>query len=390
MEPITYSLRGGQKYSDEFYREASAFTDRVLEVAQERLGGFAEEYRGWLAQTGREEPRSLPEYLLEALYLGVLWQVYAPRAQGLRPIPQHVLTTLYNLRERYPRLKDGLDFLRGRLAGAFLLAEIKNSGNPPEPGSENLERLLEWLAASGDFAEAVRRLRGWQAFLSERNPERCAAFLSVMLELAVWFETQSLAALGAYTPNVERFRSETLPGYRGRADALFCGRQRVEYHLNMVGTEVLNRTFRAEFLATERKVVILPPCMRARPEDECQAKETAFGSRCGACTPTCRVHQTTQLGKKHGFEVLILPDDLSVFAGSSHKAGKIELPGVVGVSCVLTNTPGGWDLRERGVPAQGLFLDYCGCSYHWHPQGIPTDINFGRLLEVMGIDSERE
>jgi len=29
-------------------------------------------------------------------------------------------------------------------------------------------------------------------------------------------------------------------------------------------------------------------------------------------------------------------------------------------------------------------LDYCGCRYHWHKQGIPTDINLRQLLHVLG------
>jgi len=28
---------------------------------------------------------------------------------------------------------------------------------------------------------------------------------------------------------------------------------------------------------------------------------------------------------------------------------------------------------------------YCGCRYHWHKQGLPTDINTGQLLRVLGI-----
>jgi uncharacterized protein len=53
---------------------------------------------------------------------------------------------------------------------------------------------------------------------------------------------------------------------------------------------------------------------------------------------------------------------------------------------VLTNIQGGWDVRDLGIPAQGLLLDYCGCSYHWHEEGIPTDIDIHRLLEV--VDDE--
>ena len=60
-----------------------------------------------------------------------------------------------------------------------------------------------------------------------------------------------------------------------------------------------------------------------------------------------------------------------------------------GVSCVLTNISGGWETRALGTPAQGVLLDYCGCSWHWHEKGIPTDVNVGQLLHVLGIDQDR-
>jgi hypothetical protein len=31
-------------------------------------------------------------------------------------------------------------------------------------------------------------------------------------------------------------------------------------------------------------------------------------------------------------------------------------------------------------------LDYCGCAWHWHKTGIPTDINIGQLLNVLDLD----
>jgi hypothetical protein len=35
-----------------------------------------------------------------------------------------------------------------------------------------------------------------------------------------------------------------------------------------------------------------------------------------------------------------------------------------------------------GIPAQGLLLDYSGCSYHWDKKGIPTDLNLDTILKI--------
>ncbi len=51
------------------------------------------------------------------------------------------------------------------------------------------------------------------------------------------------------------------PRHAWQYDAAFVARRPLEYHLGMLGTELLSRAYRARFLETQRKVVILPPCM---------------------------------------------------------------------------------------------------------------------------------
>jgi hypothetical protein len=384
---ITYSLREGHKHSDQYYRDIDAFTDHVLDEAQSQVGNLVGAFQTYLQQTGREVPRTPPEHVFELLTLGVLWRVYAGHALGLSRVPQRALAHLVRLRERSSRLKPVVDLVRGALGGLFLSPNGRYPTEVPAPTLNGLERLLSWLAANGDvFGEEVKRLRAWQDFLARQPSPQATENLAAAIAFAAWFETQGEVALGRYTPQVECFLAETHPGYRWREDVVFCGRRRVEYHLNMVGTEILNRAFRGAFLNTARKVVIAPPCMRAQPDGVCQASPTPLGECCVGCTPGCRVHQLTKLGAKHGFQVLLIPHELAVFSGEgAESAGDGEV-GLVGVSCVLTNPPGGWQMKELSVPAQGVLLDYCGCSYHWHKEGFPTDINFAQLLRTLGVD----
>jgi hypothetical protein len=338
VDIITYSLRNEQGRSDQYYRDIAAFASETLREAETRAGSLVTEFRSFLQGTGREEPRTCEEYALELLVLGVLSRVYGPRKSPGRG-------------ER----------------GALTLAQ--------------LDELLDRLAAADEFAQEVLRLRVWRDFWAERPA--AGDELSDVAGLGAWFETAGLAALGRYTPNVERFLAQTHPRYRGRHDQVLCGRRRVEYHLNMVGVEILNRAFRPAFLATARKLVLVPPCMRAQPEDSCRATQSEFGAQCAACTPGCRIHQLTKLGEKHGFAVRMLPDELRVLSsGTTRGLGSAQV-GIVGVACALTDIAGGWELRALGVPAQGLLLDYCGCPWHWHPEGIRTDTNFNELLRLL-------
>ena len=345
---------------------------------------WARSWPRWPQSEG-DAARTAPEYAFELLTLGVLWRIYGQRSLKLARPSQRVLSALAVLRERSSLAKPAADVLRGVLATVLLARNGHTIPAPEAPTLAHLHRLTDWLAATGDFEQEVGRLR---VLLSVQfTAEQIAAILT----LADWFTARSLETLGPYTPNVERFLGETYPSYRWREDVIFCGRARVEYHLNMLGTEIMNRAFRDAFLAAPQKVVLVPPCMRAKTADECQARETPFGDQCAACEPRCHVHQVTQLGKKHGFAVYIMPRELTSFSpGEGTQAAMTEL-GIVGVSCPLTNAQGGWKAKKLHIPAQGLLLDYCGCVYHWHLDGgIPTAINLRQLMHLLEAESAPE
>jgi hypothetical protein len=386
MEVITYSLRNGQVRSDQYYQDVAIFTDKVLSEAQNCARSLAEAFQIYVQQTGRETVRTNPEYTLELLTLGVLWRVYGGHALGLSRAPGRALAFLVRLRQRGGRWKPAIDLIRGVLGRFFLSSDGRCPTETSILTLDQLHRLLDWLSTTDTFSQEVKRLQGWRDFLALQSPEEATGYLATAISFAAWFEDHSESALGRYTPNVDQFLTETHPHYRWREDAIFCGRRRVEYHLNMVGTQILNRAFRDAFLSTGRKVVLAPPCMRARPDSVCQARSTPFGDHCAGCTPGCRVHQLTKLGEKHGFGVLIMPHELSVFSSGAVEPMEGDTVGIVGVSCPLTNASGGWETKDLGIPAQGVLLDYCGCLWHWHKEGIPTDINFHQLLKVLGID----
>jgi hypothetical protein len=130
--------------------------------------------------------------------------------------------------------------------------------------------------------------------------------------------------------------------------------------------------------------------MRAQPEDICKAQSTPLGALCAGCTSTCAVNRLTKLGNRYGFQVYFMPGDLRVFStpGLASTGQALRNVGLIGVSCVLTNAPGGWDVHEMGIAAQGVMLDYCGCSWHWDKDGLPTDLSSTRLLKILGIGSQ--
>ncbi|MFH2039414.1 MAG: DUF116 domain-containing protein [Chloroflexota bacterium] len=383
-EILTYSLRSTQPNSDEDYRTISAFSTEVLRHAIGQVSDLLAAFISRNDPPANISPRKRDEVVFELLTLGVLWRVYASSAMRSRSGARRILSWLAVLRKRDPFLKPGVDLLRGWLGGWLAFAKQMDQGEVVST-LKHLDILLEWLSASGEFTEEVNRLTKWRDHLASLPPGTATSALQKAIDLAGWFETTSLERLGEFTKDVENFLSATHPNYRWREDNLFTGRQRVEYHLNMFGTEILNRCLRADFLKTTARIVIVPPCMKAKSDDDCLATSTPYGACCANCTPGCRVNQLTRLGEKHGFQVFMIPDELKTFAaGDSNPSGKHSI-GLVGVSCPLTNAAGGWEMMRLGVPAQGLLLDYCGCSYHWHKDGIPTDMNFQQLLRLLEI-----
>jgi len=369
---ITYSLRLDAPNSDEYYRTISTFADSWLlqtRLAVSDLINGVREYR----QSHDEPDNSDAEYAFELLALGVLLREHRAEAVRMPAWAKRLLEGLVFVQGRYPYAEGVIKALRGFLG--WLIDKLPGR----ERDGDTLGRMITWLRAN-DESSKEKRFGEWRAYFNSKGKTFTQTSISHCLDLAEAFADASEEVLGKYTFNVGRFLREEAPCHRLRYDRRLLLSSRLEYHIGMLGTEILTRAFRQRFLATKQRMVILPPCMCA-PEKECKAVETPFGAKCQACTPSCRVNQITKLGKKHGFSITMIPDNVKVF-DSGKGAASI---GLVGISCALTNWNGGWDAGALGIPAQGLLLDYVGCKFHWDQVGIPTDTNLKRLQEILEV-----
>jgi hypothetical protein len=381
-EVITYSLRNGGPDSAAYYRDVAGFADEVVAEGAPLLPIVAE-FARYVAERGSEQVRSDEEYLLELLMLGVHWRTYGDDAHDLAAAPRSLLTSLAQVRRTSPLLKPAADWLRGILSTLYLVPTARDWH--PRPTLDHLDRLLGWLRAAGDYPEEVERLAAWRDFLLTLAEDEAVVFLAAALAFAEWFEEASLAALGTYTAGVDRFLEEEHPSYSWREDVIFAARPRAEYHLNMVGAELMNRAQRAAFLGRPRKALIVPACLRFHPRPRCRAEAGPLACVCRKCEPRCRVRQLTRLGAEHGFDVFIVPHESSVFTGEAGRKLLGDGAGIVGITCVPNLLAGGWKALRLGLPPQCVLLDHCGCRKHWHDEGISTEIDMaelGRVLEI--------
>ncbi|MDP4145357.1 MAG: DUF116 domain-containing protein [Bacillota bacterium] len=375
---ITYSLRTSVSSSDKYYTEISKFTEDVLYKINESAYSLIKDYQEYVIKSKHEAVRTTEEYGLEILTLGVLWKTYIRNAVVLGKIPQKLLVTLVGLRTKGNVVKITTDYIRGKLATGILLNKI-NCKDKIIKNTKDLDKLIKWLSAAGDFKDEVKRLDNWKEYFDNKVNSEVTANIETILKLAEWFESESRERLGSYTKNVDNFLKNSYGSHRGKEDIIYCGRKEVEYHLNMVGAEILNNVFRQEFLKTEEKMVLLPACMRYDGGRVCKAINTAKGYICANCTQGCGINKLTAIGKKYNFKVYIIPHESTAFSKEKVSYGKV---GIIGVACVLNLISGGWKAKDIGFVPQCVLLEYSGCKKHWHKNGITTEINISKLINT--------
>jgi len=388
IEPITYTLRKGENNSDQFYKDLEVYTNQVLIHAESNAKCLVKDYQSYIKATALEKVRSWEEYSFELLVMGVLWNTYSEAALNASIIPENILTKLVYLRNHSVILKPFFDYIRGVLGTLFLLTKKKSKSMSINLTLKNMNKLMLWLGATGEFKQELKRLINWLDFFSVLPYEKVVENLTIAIEFAEWFETSSENSLGSYTDNIEMYLIKGYPKHRWHEDVIFCGRKRDEYHLNMVGAEIMNRAFREEFLFVKNKVVLLPACMKTYSDSRCIAQNTDSGLHCLGCTPGCRVNELTRLGEKNSFEVFVIPHESTAFTRWTRKPAEAGEVGIIGIACVLNLIEGGWRSKNLDIPPQCVFLDYCGCSNHWLNKGVSTDINIPQLKRILEIRDE--
>ena len=385
VKPITYLLYKEEGTnngtSDIYYEEISSFTDEVIRKMNRTIKHEVEGFRTFIVQNQIEPVRDILEYELEALMLGVLWNTYSTRAVSLDKLPKKVLIHLVYMRRNSKRMKMA-DTMRGVLSTLFLRERQENKrAIACTYSKENIKLLLDWLAATGEFTHGVRRLHSWSLYFEGKSDEKIKQCIRRFTDFSSWFEKRSEEVIGTYTKWVPEFLEDEKKEYRWREDYIFCGRKRVEYHLNMVGAEMLNRIYRDRFMKCKDKRVFLPGCMRAQSESTCKAEKTKNGLLCRQCTKNCRVNQYTELAMVYQCQEVVIEHESSIKGRGTEDKKPI---GIVGVACVLNLIEGGWKALELGFVPQCVLLDYSGCRSHWHKDGIVTDLNGNRLRNVLG------
>lgn len=375
---VTYSLLKNQSNSDQFYTELSTFTDTILDEGYADLGSYVDKYFTYLKNSNLESVCTENEYLLELIMTGIFWKNYIHKADKTKYLSKVVLTRLYKMRKN-KALKTAVDNIRGYLAYELL---TKQKDNIIEKFTIDAYcNLLKWLTATREFNEEIVRLSQWTGFYKTKDKEEIENILKAAASFASKFNLLGKSMLGKYTTHVTEFlRNEQL--YVHREDYFFTRRPEIEYFMNMFGAEVMNRQLRANFERTERKAALFPTCMRSQPKNGCKAKSDGKELICNQCNEDCNIGKVAKVLKEQNVTSYLIPHS-SEFSKFLVKWKDEKEIGLIGVACVLNLLTGGYEMKRLEIASQCIFLDYCGCKKHWDNDGFATNLNVGKLKQIV-------
>jgi hypothetical protein len=251
---------------------------------------------------------------------------------------------------------------------------------------EQLERLIAWMQATGELEQEALRLKNWHRFLATLHSDEASHRMITAVALFEDFEREAAARLVTYTRGVEPFLADEYAQRGCREDAIFCGRGPVEYHLNIVAAEVMNRGLHAGFDRMEKRVVLVPTCMRGANAETCRAHTQGDDMICMGCDPECAVDRITRRMRNLGAKVYLVPHSTG-FSRWLDRWQRESDVGVTAVACMLNILPGGLEMRARRIPSQCVPLDHPGCKKHWDHNGIQTGVNENRLVQIATLSS---
>lgn len=384
MYPITYSIKDYPGNSKFFYQDIKKVTDIVLSKANLCLKGEVENYIKYIQDAGIENCRSYNEYMLEAIMLGVLWRNYEGNVVKTNVWVTNVLYKLYEMRNSNAKLKPIVDRTRGLMISSLLYHT--HDSIVLGYSYKSFQRLLNWLDATGEFSEEVKRMNGWLVYTSKLDHQAIYRLIQTTYGFAKLFEEICNEVLGVYTTNVRIFLADAKSEYKHREDFAMATRKEVEYHLNMVGAEILNRELKNKFDQTKQKVVLLPTCMGLN-NGTCRSQVKGLERRCIGCNAECNIGKVNQKLKAYNVDTYLIPHS-SDFTRFLRRWKDYPDVALVGVACVLNLLKGGYEMIDLGIASQCVYLDFCGCKKHWSKDGFSTSLNMNQLFNVLGCSKD--
>jgi hypothetical protein len=366
-----YNLSNRKENSDLFYLQLDHITKQVVETGMQHFRNNINDFKN--SEVSNKESDN--ELLLEILMIGTFWNTYQGKWRWNIEFISPFFGLLNSLRTTF--LKKSIDRIKGTF-GSLLLN--KPSKKNLHFDIDNYYNLISWLSATGDFKMEVKLMKKWLHFFYGGLKRKSFEFLSEASAYAEWFETYAINQLGCYTENVASYLQQHKKEFRRREDQFFCSRTEVEYHMNMVGAQIMNDSLKEEFLKTEKQILLLPTCMSKN--SNCKATQSGDAIICQHCTADCNISKTSNEMSKFGVDTVLIKHSSDFSKWLKPWANQTKT-GLIGTACVLNLLGGGYEMKQLGIPSQCVYLNYSGCKKHWNKAGMPTEINIDQVPQLL-------
>ena len=183
--------------------------------------------------------------------------------------------------------------------------------------------------------------------------------------------------LKIYTENVEE-HLRTLPLSKFWDRRLATTRE--QYHLYMLEIELTNRLFISEFLKADRKIALMPYCLRDFLVS-CMSAKNGFDYQCKHCSAKCFQNHASKILETHNIEPYIW------MGGNMKQLAKYTLHekrtfGVLGIACIPELTFGMRKCRKNNIPVIGIPLNANRCS-RWFGEFFPNSVDLTELEKLL-------
>jgi hypothetical protein len=157
-------------------------------------------------------------------------------------------------------------------------------------------------------------------------------------------------------------------------------RKPYKYLLNMIEIELTNRINKADFLRCEKKIALLPHCLRDLRKN-CQSEKEEIDFVCRRCSVSCFINKATRLLNESNIKAYIWKEAGKglLFNKKSYHAKSL---GVLGIACIPELTNGMRYCSKRNIPVIGLPLDANRCI-RWMDSFHENSINLTELERLL-------
>ena len=188
------------------------------------------------------------------------------------------------------------------------------------------------------------------------------------------------------TPRLKEFTEETEDHLKSLPILKFWDRRlattRDQYHLYMIEIELTNRLYESEFKKADKKVALLPYCLRDFSAN-CKAVKTGFDYQCKHCSKNCYQNHVSAILKKHNIEPYIwMSGSMKQLARYALKSGKSFA--VLGIACIPELHWGMRNCRRNNIPVAGLPLNANRCI-RWFGEFHTNSVDLGELEKLVSV-----